>query len=116
MAVISMPTYSTVTLRLGVCNPKGVSGGTGGATGPSAGVLELAVDVMDGKYGVGNERKQRLGSRYDEVQGLINHIASASVETLAKEVIAGKYGNGEQRRKVLGARYDEVQARVNQIA
>lgn len=97
-------------------DPKGVSGGTGGATGPSVGVLELAVDVMDGKYGVGNERKQRLGSRYDEVQGLINHIASASVEVLVKEVIAGKYGNGEQRRKVLGARYDEVQARVNQIA
>ena len=97
-------------------NPKGVSTGTGGTTGPSSSVLELAVDVMDGKYGVGNERKQRLGSRYDEVQSLINHIASASVEVLANEVIAGKYGNGEQRRKVLGARYDEVQARVNQIA
>ena len=82
---------------------------------PSGTTLELAVKVMQGKYGNGEAREKALGSRYDEVQDFINHIASASVGTLANEVKAGKYGNGETREIVLGSRYDEVQAKVNQM-
>lgn len=80
---------------------------------PSGTVLSLAVDVMKGKYGSGATRKQKLGSRYDEVQGFINRIASAPVSTLAEEVWAGKYGNGAIRKTVLGDRYDEVMGFVN---
>ena len=80
---------------------------------PSGSTLDLAVAVMQGKYGSGNARKNALGSRYQEVQDFINHIASASKETLANEVKAGKYGNGDTRKTILGNRYNEVQAIVN---
>lgn len=80
---------------------------------PSGSTLDLSVAVMQGKYGNGDARKTALGSRYDEVQTFLNHIASASANTLAQEVLAGKYGNGDTRKTVLGSRYDEVQAKVN---
>lgn len=86
------------------------------ASDPSGSTLDLAAAVMRGEYGSGDTRKQRLGSRYSEVQDFINHIASASASTLAEEVKAGKYGNGDARRQVLGSRYGEVQAIVNQRA
>lgn len=76
--------------------------------------LEIVVDVMNGKYGNGDERKQKLGTRYEEVQEFINHITSANINTLVDEVIAGKYGNGDTRKIVLGTRYEEVQAKVNE--
>lgn len=82
-------------------------------TAPSGTTLELAVGVMQGKYGNGDARKTALGSRYDEVQEFINHISTASASTLASEVWAGKYGNGNTRKTVLGSRYDEVMAVVN---
>ena len=82
---------------------------------PTGSVLELAADVMSGKYGSGEARKKALGSKYDEVQGLINHIAAASISTLAKETIAGKYGNEELRKRVLGSKYAAVQAAVNKL-
>lgn len=83
---------------------------------PSGSTLDLATDVMSGKYGDGDARKNALGTRYDEVQDFINHIFSASTDTLANEVInENKYGVGDQRKIVLGSRYGEVQKRVNQI-
>lgn len=101
-------------------NPSGTAqsgqqsgGGSTESTAPSGSTLDLAVAVMLGEYGNGDERKAKLGSRYDEVQDFINHISSASAQTLADEVMAGKYGNGDVRKTVLGSRYDEVQAVVN---
>lgn len=75
--------------------------------------LELVAAVMCGKYGAGDERKKALGSRYDEVQGMINHITSASIDTLAAETKQGMYGNGDVRKVVLGSRYTEVQNKIN---
>lgn len=83
------------------------------SSSPSGTVLELAVGVMNGSYGNGDDRKNALGSRYDEVQEFINHIANADASTLASEVMDGKYGNGDTRKTVLGSRYDEVQSIVN---
>lgn len=80
---------------------------------PSGSTLDLVVAVMHGKYGNGDARKKALGSRYDEVMNVINHVNSASASTLASEVKYGKYGNGDTRKIVLGSRYDEVQAIVN---
>lgn len=68
---------------------------------------------MQGKYGAGQDRKNALGTRYQEVQDFINHIASASTDTLVAEVIQGKYGNGETRKTVLGGRYKAVQDKIN---
>lgn len=76
-------------------------------------IMDLVVDVRNGKYGNGDERKQKLGNRYQEVQDMINHISSASVQILADETWAGKYGNGSRRQAVLGNRYDEVMKIVN---
>ena len=63
--------------------------------------------------GDGDARKNALGNRYNEVQNMINYIASASVDTLVKEVYAGKYGNGDTRKAALGNRYNEVQNRID---
>ncbi len=75
--------------------------------------INLVVDTMNGKFGNGDERRKNLGNRYNEVQGLINHIATADAQTLAQEVKAGKYGNGEFRKVALGSRYNEVQSIIN---
>ena len=88
------------------------------ASSPSAVVpigttLQLVVDTLSGKYGNGDTRKAKLGSRYSEVQTFINHIATASASTLAAETKAGKYGNGDTRKMVLGKRYAEVQKVIN---
>lgn len=91
----------------------GSSTGSSGSSAPSGTTLDLAVGVMQGKYGTMNARKEALGTRYEEVQGFINHIASASVATLVNEVWNGKYGNGDVRRTVLGKRYNEVMAVIN---
>lgn len=90
------------------------SDGTVSAPLPSdTGILDLLVGVMQGKYGNGEERRAGLGSRYDEVQNMINHIDSADAGTLAEEVKRGDYGNGDVRKTVLGQRYDEVQKIIN---
>lgn len=84
-------------------------------TTPSGSIFELALGTMQGKYGMGEERKQKLGTKYEEVQNFINHIYSAPVDTVAKEVISNKYGVGDQRKILLGNRYDEIQQKVNQL-
>lgn len=76
---------------------------------PTESTLQVAVDVMQRRYGDGEIRKKALGYRYNEVQNFINHISTAPKETLAAEVKQGKYGDGEMRRIVLGVRYNEVQ-------
>lgn len=89
------------------------SNGGSQSSAPEGSTLDLAIAALQGKYGNGDARKQALGSRYDEVQNLINHVSTASKETLAQEVKAGNYGNGDTRKAILGSRYDEVQAVVN---
>lgn len=85
-------------------------------TTPAGSVYELALGVMQGEYGDGEDRKNRLGTRYNEVQDFINHIYSADINTLANEVInENKYGTGDARKLLLGSRYEEVQNRVNEI-
>lgn len=80
---------------------------------PTGSTLELAVGVMQGRYGNGDARRAALGGRYDEVQSFINHVSTASTATLAQEVLTGKYGNGETRKAILGNRYNDVQSVVN---
>ena len=111
--------YGDRNAWLKYCNPDGAHEDTGGSTTPSqpasptGSTLDLVVGVMQGEYGNGDARKAALGTRYDEVQNIINHVSSADANTLANEVKAGKYGNGDTRKIVLGSRYDEVQKIVN---
>lgn len=89
---------------------------------------ELAREVINGLWGNGPDRKNKLtsaGYDYDAVQSKVNEILDGgkatptkSIDTLAKEVIRGDWGNGTDRKKRLtaaGYNYDAVQNRVNQI-
>ena len=86
----------------------------------SANIDELARAVIRGEYGNGEERKQKLGSLYNQVQARVNEIlgnssSTANIDELAKAVIRGDYGNGEERKQKLGSLYNQVQARVNEM-
>ena len=108
----------------GYARPKYASGG--GATKPSKSVTEVAKEVLAGKWGNGDDRRNRLtaaGYNYNEVQAEVNRLASGgssapkkSVDEIAKEVIAGKWGNGDDRKNRLvaaGYDYNAVQRAVN---
>ena len=86
-------------------------------------IEDLANEVIAGKYGNGEERKQKLGSSYDEVQRRVNEIllgkdsSTNTNEELAKEVIEGKWGNNPERKQRLleaGYDYEAIQKIVNQ--
>ena len=93
----------------------GTAAASAAPVAPAGSVLELAYNTMLGKYGNGEQRKQLLANRYNEVQVFLNEIQFAKVDTLANWVIMGKYGSGDVRKVVLGNRYAEVQKRVNQL-
>lgn len=83
----------------------------------------LVKETLAGKYGNGEERKSKLGDKYDEVMAVINggyvskpKPAAKSTDTLVKETLAGVYGNGDARKKALGSRYDEVMTVINGTA
>ena len=82
----------------------------------------LADAVIRGEYGVGAERRAKLGANYDKVQQIVNQRLGAKpaasngvdLNALADAVIRGEYGVGAERRAKLGANYDKVQQIVNQ--
>lgn len=77
---------------------------------PGPTLLELATDVIKGRYGNGADRRAALGSRYDEVQAKVNDLYAK-----ANKVIKGRYGNGADRRNALGDEYGIVQYIVNNM-
>lgn len=81
---------------------------------PQGSVLDLVCQIIDGNIN-GDARKAFLGTRYNEVQGFIQHIYDSSTETLAAEVWQGRYGNDPVRTKVLNiaGKAAAVQAAVN---
>ena len=89
----------------------------------SKSVITLAQEVIQGKWGNCDERKQKLesaGYNYAAVQAKVNELLGSgkSIDELAREVIQGKWGNGNERKQRLtqaGYDYDKVQARVNQL-
>lgn len=76
---------------------------------------KIALEVWDGKWGNGAERKEKLentGVNYEEVQRIVN------LKPIAEDVVKGKWGNGEERISRLasaGYNYGEVQTLVNHI-
>ena len=87
-------------------------------------VAQLAEEVIAGKWGNGEERKQRLtqaGYDYSAVQAEVNRIAAPqkkSNEEIAREVIKGLWGNGAERKEKLtkaGYDYDTIQRIVNSL-
>jgi len=88
-------------------------------------VYELANEVIQGKWGNGDERISRLKkSGYDpsavqkEVNQMLKNNSRKSNEAIAKEVIQGKWGNGQERKKRLekaGYDYLVIQKIVNKL-
>ncbi len=87
-------------------------------------VEQVAQEVLDGKWGNGEERKKKLaaaGYDYEAVQDAVNRLAKPAKKSLteiAKEVIAGKWGDGAERKKRLeaaGYDYQAVQKKVNDL-
>ena len=96
---------------------------------PQKTVNVVAKEVLDGKWGNGNDRKTRLtkaGYNYSEVQKAVNSLVNGgrksnlkSINTIAHEVLQGKWGNGQDRKNRLtkaGYNYSEVQKAVNKLA
>ena len=90
------------------------------------GVEEVAKEVLAGKWGNGEERRNRLkatGYDYAAVQAKVNQLAKGtsnqkSIDAVAREVIRGKWGNGSDRKKRItsaGYDYSAVQKRVNEL-
>ena len=88
---------------------------------------EVAREVIQGQWGNGDDRKNRLtaaGYDYNAVQNRVNEIlgtgsapAKKSNDEIANEVIAGKWGNGNERKAHLtaaGYDYNAIQSLVNQ--
>lgn len=86
---------------------------------PTKSIEELAQEVIEGKYGNGEDRKKALGDRYSEVQARVNEILAPAPEPsvdildLVKKTIRGDFGNGESRKNALGSNYVKVQRQVN---
>ena len=85
---------------------------------------EIAKEVIDGKWGNGTDRKNRLASAgydYSAIQAIVNKMltpAKKSNVEIAKEVIAGKWGNGTDRKNRLasaGYNYSTIQKIVNSM-
>ena len=86
---------------------------------------QLADEVINGKWGNGADRKNRLtaaGYNYEAVQAIVNErlgkSSLKSLDEIAREVVRGKWGNGSERvKKLTAAGYDAkaVQSRVNAL-
>lgn len=99
----------------------------GSYTAPqTSSIDEVAREVINGAWGNGNERKNRLtqaGYDYTSVQNKVNELLGVkayrkSVDELAREVIRGTWGNGSTRKQRLtqaGYDYNAVQKRVNEL-
>ena len=89
---------------------------------------EIAEEVIAGKWGNGEDRKNRLtsaGYNYSTIQSIVNQKLSGtstpkpilkSNETIAQEVINGAWGNGADRKNRLtaaGYNYSVIQDIVN---
>lgn len=86
---------------------------------------QLADEVINGKWGNGVDRKNRLtaaGYNYEAVQAIVNErlgkSSLKSLDEIAREVVRGKWGNGSERvKRLTAAGYDAkaVQSRVNDL-
>lgn len=121
---------SEVNKLLGASGSSSVSGVVPSNPAPVKSLEDIAREVINGKWGNGSERKERLeasGYVYSAVQAKVNELCNKSsvkshtkksVDTVAREVINGKWGNGSDRKARLeaaGYNYKEVQARVNAL-
>lgn len=89
-------------------------------------ISDLANEVIAGKWGNGEERKEKLtyaGYDYSAVQAEVNRILGGTAtkktnQEIANEVLQGKWGNGAERKQRLtnaGYNYSAIQKIVNKL-
>lgn len=99
---------------------------SGSASTPSKSIAQVAKEVLQGKWGNGEDRKKRLqnaGYDYDAVQNAVNQLcggSSVDIDAVARRVIRGDFGNGQARHNKLVQMYgtataNKIQNRVNQL-
>ncbi len=82
--------------------------------------LELACEVLEGKYGNGKDREKALGTRYASVQRQVEFMVACRDKSEAQMAIYvwnGKFGTGELRKRAInlcGHSYNAVQSLVEQ--
>ncbi len=87
----------------------------------SKSIEQLAIEVIAGAYGTGDDRRRALGGQFDAVQAKVNEMLlgtpnpkpQPSIADLATAVIRGDFGSGDQRITALGSQYQAVQDEVN---
>ena len=86
--------------------------------------LEIAQEILEGKWGNGEERRKKLadaGYDYNKIQAEVHKLVSPPKKTneeIAREVIAGAWGNGQERKdKLRQAGYNPsvIQRIVNKL-
>jgi murein DD-endopeptidase MepM/ murein hydrolase activator NlpD len=86
--------------------------------------LEIAQEILEGKWGNGEERRKKLadaGYDYNKIQAEVNKLVSPPKKTneeIAREVIAGAWGNGQERKDRLrqaGYNPSVIQRIVNKL-
>lgn len=122
---IDMTTWKKCAAKVNSTQGKDKDKSSGKNSDKKKSVEIIAKEVVAGKWGNGDDRKNRLkkaGYDYSKVQAAVNSIIKASlkksVDVIAREVIAGDWGNGEDRKnrlKKAGYDYDKVQKRVNEL-
>lgn len=101
---------------------------TGETSKPTQNIDTIAKEVIAGKWGNGEDRKNNLtnaGYNYAEVQNRVNailngsgNVGKKSNEEIAREVIRGDWGNGDDRKNRLtasGYDYYTIQSIVNNL-
>lgn len=101
---------------------------TGETSTPTQNIDTIAKEVIAGKWGNGEDRKNNLtnaGYNYAEVQSRVNailngsgNVGKKSDEEIAREVIRGDWGNGADRKNRLtasGYDYYTIQSIVNML-
>ena len=98
-----------------------------GSAAPNKTITEVAREVIQGKWGNGQDRINRLraaGYNPDAIQAEVNRIVDGagskkSEDVIAKEVIQGKWGNGQDRidrLRAAGYNPQSIQDKVNRLA
>ena len=102
---------------------------TGEISAPTQNIDTIVKEVIAGKWGDGEDRKNNLtnaGYNYAEVQSRVNailngsgNVGKKSNEEIAREVIRGVWGNGNDRKNRLtasGYDYYTIQLIVNNLS
>lgn len=124
--ITSAPEYVSFRTTL---HADGSGGSASKPSTPSKSVAQLAKEVIEGKWGIGQDRKNRLtaaGYDYNAVQAEVNRQMGASTSpTMTARQFAlevwneGKHGTGATRQaeaKKYGVDYSEVQRLINILA